>query len=401
MLVNCVAYQDGHKIADVAVNEIHDYIGRPNCFVWVALSDPEPREIDDLKDQFGLHELAVEDAKHGHQRPKVEEYGSSLFAALHIVELQEDGELHVGDLTVFVGAYYILSVRRNAQRGFTDVRARAEREADLLRHGPAYVLYALMDTVVDRYFPAIASFEEEIAEVEERIFAGESTRAQIEALYGLKRKLTILSRAVGPLLEATGKLQAGRVPPVCAGLMDYFRDVYDHLGRLDQSIDHLRDMVSTAMTVNLSLVTVQESENTKRLAAYAALAAIPTMIAGVYGMNFTHMPELESICGLPRSAGPDDGHRWVPLLSIQEGAVAVGGAGMTGRVVLETYNTRAEAETVRSFLAACGITADVVADDGGGVYPALGLSGGVRLLLDASDVLEAKELLRARPWAAE
>jgi magnesium transporter len=156
-----------------------------------------------------------------------------------------------------------------------------------------------MDNVVDRYFPVIERLAAEIEEVEERIFAGHTTRAQIEALYSLKRKLLTLDHAAQPLVEVAGKLHGGRVPPICAGLQDYFRDVYDHLLRLRQSIDNLRDTVTTGITVNLSLITIQENEVTKRLAAYAALVAVPTTIAGVYGMNFDNMPELQWRWGYP------------------------------------------------------------------------------------------------------
>jgi magnesium transporter len=211
----------------------------------------------------------------------------------------EGPDVRVGEVDIFVGERYVLSVRSRVSRGFSDVRARSEREPDLLRHGPAYVLYALMDAVVDRYFPVVDALEDEVEEVEARIFAGQTTRANIESLYDLKRKLMVLKHAAGPLTEATSKLQAGRVPPVCLGLIDYFRDVYDHLTRLNQSIDNLRDTVTTATTVNLSLITLQESEVTKQLAAYAALAAVPTMIAGVYGMNFAAMPELQWAYGYP------------------------------------------------------------------------------------------------------
>jgi magnesium transporter len=191
-------------------------------------------------------------------------------------------------------------VRRDAQHGFAEVRRRCEQEPELLRHGPAYVLYALMDTVVDRYFPVLDRITEEIECIEERIFAaGDTSRGQIEALYTLKRKLLVLDHATGPLLEVAGKLHGGRVPPICAGLHDYFRDVYDHLLRLKQSIDNLRDMVATAAALNLSLITIAESEVTKRLAAYAALVAVPTMVAGIYGMNFRNMPELDWMFGYP------------------------------------------------------------------------------------------------------
>jgi magnesium transporter len=298
VLINCVAYQNGRKLADIPVDQIHLFVNEPDCFVWVALRDPEPAELEAMQKEFGLHELAVEDARHGHQRPKIEEYGESLFVVLQIVE-PSDGDLHVGEMAIFVGKNYVLSVRSRARRGFTDVRDRCEREPELLRHGPGYVLYTLMDAVVDRYFPVLDGLETELEGIEERIFADQAVRANIEALYELKQKLMILKHAAEPVLEATSKLFGGRVPSICIGLQDYFRDVYDHLLRLNQSMDSMRDMLTTAITVNLSLITLQESETTKRLAAYAALVAVPTMIVGVYGMNFDYMPELRSPYGYP------------------------------------------------------------------------------------------------------
>jgi magnesium transporter len=302
MLVNCAAYQRGKKLADISFDEIREYRAQPDCFVWVALKDVEPGELEKLQEEFDLHELAVEDAHHGHQRPKLDEYGASLFVVLQIVE-PLGKELHAGEIAIFVGPGYVVTVRRDSVHGFADVRKRSELEPELLQHGPAYVLYALMDAVVDRYFPVLDTLGEEIDEIEEKIFSGQTTREHIEMLYGLKRKLMVLDRATGPLLEVTSKLHGGRVPPICSGLDEYFRDVYDHLLRLKQTIDSSRDMVLTAISVNLSLITMQENEITKRLAAYAALAAVPTMIAGVYGMNFDHMPELKWLYGYPFSIG--------------------------------------------------------------------------------------------------
>jgi magnesium transporter len=302
MLVNCAAYQKGRKLADIPVSEIHLFVHEPDCFVWVGLKDPEPAELDRMQKEFGLHELAVEDAQHGHQRPKIDEYGESLFVVLHVVELSGD-ELNIGEMAIFVGKNYVLSVRRGAERGFTDVRARCEREPELLRHGSGYVLYALMDAVVDRYFPVLDALETELETIESRIFTIPTTRANIEALYDLRRKITTVRHAIEPLIEATSRLFAGRVPQLVGALQDYFRDIYDHLIRLNQSIDSLRDMTTTAISVNLSLITIQENEVTKRLAACAALVAVPTMIAGVYGMNFQHMPELNWIYGYPVAVG--------------------------------------------------------------------------------------------------
>ncbi len=302
MLINCAAYQNGKKLGDIRKEEIHDYLDRSGSFVWVALKDPGAEELDEMQRQFGLHELAVEDAHHGHQRPKIEEYGDSLFAVLHMVEAKGE-ELLVGELSIFVGNNYVLSVRNRSEQGFASVRERSEREPHLLKHGSAYVFYALIDTVVDRYFPVLEAVEDELEAVEARIFDGSPGRENIESLYAIKQKLMVLKHAVGPLHEAVGRLYGGRVPAICAHTQDYFRDVGDHLLRLNQSIDSLRDMVITALSVNLSMITIGENETLKRLAAYAALVAVPTMIAGIYGMNFDHMPELKWMWGYPFSIG--------------------------------------------------------------------------------------------------
>lgn len=298
MLVNCVAYQDGRKIAEVGKGEIRAYLTRPDCFVWVALRDASEAELAEMQTEFGLHELAVEDARHGHQRPKIEEYGNSLFAVMHTVELAGD-ELNVGEIAAFVGSNYVLTVRSRTEQGFQNVRARCEREPELLKFGSGYVLYALMDAVVDRYFPVLDALETQLDAIEQQIFANRSPKANIEALYNLKQRLMALRHATAPLLEAVSRLYGGRVPQVCAGLADYFRDVSDHLVRLNQSIDSARDSGTTAISVNLAMITIGESEVTKRLAAYAALVAVPTMIAGIYGMNFAHMPELAWDYGYP------------------------------------------------------------------------------------------------------
>jgi magnesium transporter len=298
MLVNCAAYQDGRKLGDIDKRDIGKYVSRKDCFVWVALYEPDAAELEEMQQEFELHELAVEDARHGHQLPKMDEYGDELFVVLHIVQWV-DGEIHTGELDIFVGPNYVLTVRTRSDQGFAMVRARCEREPELLRHGAGYVLYTLMDAVVDRYFPVLSTLEAELEDLETRIFAEGSHREKLEALYALKQKLIVLNHAVGPLLESTGKLLGGRVPQVCAGMQEYFRDVYDHLVRINQRIDSLRDMSTTAMSVNLSLLQIHENEVTKRLASYAALIAVPTMIAGIYGMNFEHMPELRSPLGYP------------------------------------------------------------------------------------------------------
>jgi magnesium transporter len=292
MLISCVAYKGGHKVADIELDEVQQVVSQPGYLVWVALREPDAGMLDKLQQQLGLHPLAVEDARNGHQRPKIEDYGDSLFAVMHIIE--PDGvELRVGEVAVFAGRNYVVSVRSHAERGFQEVRARCEREPELLRLGSGFVLYALSDAVVDRYFPVLDRLEAELESVEERIFASNgSARANIEALYELKNRLMVVKHAVAPLLEGISNLSGARVPALCTGLREYFRDIYDHLLRLNQTIETVRDSVATAISVNLSMITLQENETMKRLAAYAALIAVPTMVAGIYGMNFEHMPEL-------------------------------------------------------------------------------------------------------------
>ena len=301
MLINCVVYRDGEKVADIQVSEIKTHLAQPNGFVWVALRDAEKDELLTMQQEFDLPDLAIEDAQNGHQRPKLEEYGNTLFCVLHIIELNKETQtLNVGEMSIFVGSNFVLSVRNKASANFVDVRSRCEKEPHLLRHGSGFVLYALMDAVVDRYFPIVEALETELELLEDRIFKRHNTsRADIEALYDLKGKLLVLQHAAAPLLDTVGKLYGGRVPQLCAGMGDYYRDVNDHLLRICKSIDGIRDMLSTAMQVNLSLIALSESEVNKKLAGYAALFAIPTMIAGVYGMNFEDIPGLKSSISFP------------------------------------------------------------------------------------------------------
>ena len=300
MLINCVAYQEGKKLSDIPVDHISDYLAMPDTFVWVALRDPSAVELAKAKEEFDLHELAVEDAQRGDQRPKVEEYGNSLFAVIQTVELVEgETDLHIGELDVFVGPNYVLSSRRNTSQGFLGVRARAEREPHLLAQGSAFVLYALMDAIVDRYFPVADMLETELETIENNIFTQGAQRANIQRLYELKARVLTLRHAVMPLMEAIGRLYGGRVPSICVDTQDYFRDVHDHLVRIATTLDTIRDTISTAIQVNLSMVAIDESEVNKRLAAWAAIFAVFTAFAGVWGMNFKFMPELEWRYGYP------------------------------------------------------------------------------------------------------
>jgi len=298
MLINCVAYQNGVKLADLKVEEISDYLERKDCFVWVALRDTTDSELETMQKEFGLHDLAVEDARHGHQRPKIEEYGDTLFMVMHIVEYDQS-ELTVGEINIFVERNFILSIRNRTKQSFLGVRERCVREPELLRLGSGFVLYALMDAVVDRYFPVIDMLESQLESIEERLFDKNAALANIEQLYELKRKVGMLKHAVLPLMEATGKLHGGRVPPVCATTQEYFRDVYDHLVRINSTIDAIRDTITTAILVSQSTVSIEQNEINKRLAAWAGIFAVATAFAGIWGMNFRNMPELSLEYGYP------------------------------------------------------------------------------------------------------
>jgi magnesium transporter len=298
MLVNCVAYQKGQKHSDIPIEKISDFLLKPDCFVWVAIKDPSDQELFIMQKEFNLHELAVEDARKGHERPKLEEYEDSLFGVFHLMELQE-GKLHVGEVDVFIGKNYILTVRHRSKQDFLGVRVRCEKEPKLLQLGSSFVLYALIDNIVDRYFPVIDALSVELEKIEENIFKQGSARENIEKLYQLKGKIMTMKHAVDPMLESVGHLHGSRVHSIFADSKHYFRDVDDHLNRINAMLNSIRETIHTAIQVNLSMVSIDESEVTKRLAAWAAIFGADTLLAGIWGMNFKHMPEIDWKFGYP------------------------------------------------------------------------------------------------------
>jgi len=298
MLINCVVYKDGQKLADIEIADISDWVSMPGCFIWVAMRDASIAELQQMQEEFDLHPFAIEDAARGHQRPKVEEHGETVFIVMQLLEMHE-GHVQVGEVAVFVGRNFVLSVRSGSKQHFLGVRERCEREPELLKQGSGFVSYALMDAVVDSYFPLVDALEADLENVEAQIFERGAARWNIERLYALKHRTSTLRHAVVPLLEVVGKLHGGRVPSVCLASQEYFRDVHDHLARINGAIDTVRDTITTAIQVNLSLVTIEESEVTKRLAAWAAIFAVSTALAGIWGMNFDVIPELKWQYGYP------------------------------------------------------------------------------------------------------
>lgn len=290
-VVNCVRYgRDGSR-RDLSLDEISDVLAVDDgSFVWVGLYEPEESLLDKLQEEFGLHDLAVEDAHHAHQRPKIEAYGNSLFIAVHTAQAL-DGQVAFGETHIFVGQRFLVTVRHGTSLSYSSVRARCEREPELLALGPSYGLYAVLDFIVDNYLPIVDAFRARLDELEKDIFAEQFSRDTVRRLYELKRQLTTLRLAVAPMQDITGQLTRVHTGLVGEEMRLYFRDVYDHTLRVNDATDTLREMLTAAMSVNLALVTVAQGEVVKRLAGWAGLLAAPTLVASWYGMNFPHMPE--------------------------------------------------------------------------------------------------------------
>ena len=303
-VVNCCAYAHGVKVGDIALDDISEVLKQPDRFVWVGLHEPNDQLLKKMQEEFGLHELAVEDALRAHQRPKLEHYGDSVFVVMRTAEVAPNGhDVVFGETHLFVGPRYLLSVRHTSSHAHTDVRTRCEANPVLLGQGSAFAMYALMDFVVDQYFPVIDLLEGDMEQLEEEIFSAKFDRSVTEQIYILKRRMIEVKRAILPLVDVCNQLLRFDQALIPEPTRPYFRDVYDHVVRLNEMTDTLRDLLSAALEANLAMVSVAQSEISKRLASYGAIIAVPTMIAGVYGMNFEHMPELKETWGYPAVLG--------------------------------------------------------------------------------------------------
>jgi magnesium transporter len=299
-IINCAAYSAGQRIADLPICDIQKTLEYGDRFVWIGLNEPREEVLREVQKEFGLHDLAIEDALTAHQRPKLEMYDGSLFVVLRTAQLLPGGfGLEFGETHVFVGERYLVSVRHGSLKSHVGLRARCEAAPHLLTKGPGFVLYALMDFIVDQYFPIVEVLEQQLEELEDEIFSERFDRATTGRIYRLKRDLLSLKRAVSPLVDVCNRLMRFDLSMIPEDTRPYFRDVYDHVVRINELIDNLRELLTTALEANLSLISVAQTEHTKRLAAWAAIIAIPTMIAGVYGMNFDYMPELHWKLGYP------------------------------------------------------------------------------------------------------
>jgi len=291
-IIKCAAYQNGISIGDVSIEDISEVLKRENTFVWLGLYEADGELLAKIQQEFGLHELAIEDALTAHQRPKLEEYGESLFMVLHTVHLAEE-QVEFGETHIFMGPRFLVTVRHGASRSHSKVRERCEAMPQQLAKGPGFVLYSIMDFIVDNYVPVIDGLQQRFDVLELAIFESRPSRQTIEGLYELKRELLQLEGVINPVIDICNELMRFHSGVVPKDVGVYFRDIADHIKRIDQAIRGMREMLLAAMQVHLTFETVRQNEVVKRLAGWGAILAIPTMVFSWYGMNFRHMPELE------------------------------------------------------------------------------------------------------------
>jgi magnesium transporter len=299
-VVNCAAYADGRKLASIPIADISEYLKNPTGFVWIGLYEPSAEMLKEIQEEFGLHDLAIEDAHRAHQRPKIETYGDTLFIVVRTAQQNSETRLiDFGETHFFVGRNFIVSIRHGSSRPYSEVRSRCESAPQLLRKGPGFALYAVMDSVVDAYFPIIDALEGELEILEERIFSEKPSRQTTKQIYDLKRQLVDVKRAISPLIEICTRLMRFDLELIPEDTRPYFRDIYDHVIRINEMVDTSREILATALEANFSLTSISQNEIQKRFAGWAAILAVPTMVAGIYGMNFKFMPELDWQYGYP------------------------------------------------------------------------------------------------------
>jgi magnesium transporter len=305
VIVDCALYR--HGIREVAPDNLADALAdarsQGDGFIWIGLHEPTHEELSRVAEEFKLHSLAVEDAVKAHQRPKVEEYDDSLFVVLKTVRYDEDAQqIELGDVMLFIGDSFVVTVRHGKGRALADVRRRLEARHELLDCGPSAVMYAVVDRIVDDYTEIALEVEDDIEEVEERIFSPARSN-DAGRIYNLKREVIEFRRAVLPLVEPMAKLSDGSVAHIHEKLRPFFRDVADHAVRVSEQVESFDDLLTSVLNANLAQVGVQQNEDMRRISAWVAIAAVPTMIAGIYGMNFEHMPELGWRFGYPAVVG--------------------------------------------------------------------------------------------------
>jgi magnesium transporter len=294
VIVDSAVYEEGKRREGPA-----DGRPGPGGFVWVGLYEPTEEEFDKLTREFDLHPLAVEDAIHAHQRPKIEVYDDMLFLVLKTARYVDPDEVvEIGELLVFAGPDYLITVRHGEASELQEARRALERDQERMTCGPSAALHAILDKVVDDYTPALDGLNNDIDEVEQELFSGKRVNPG-ERIYRLQREVLEFRRAVAPLVEPVDRLARGQYEHVHQDVRDYFRDVSDHLIRARDQLDNMRDLLAGSLQANLAQVAVRQNEDMRRISAWVAIIAVPTMLAGIYGMNFDHMPELRWELGYP------------------------------------------------------------------------------------------------------
>ncbi len=292
MVMRCVAYQKGVGIGDVTIEDISEVLLEDDTFVWLGLREANATILRQIQQEFGLHDLAIEDACAAHQRPKIEEYGDSVFMVLHTAQLAEN-DVEFGETHIFMGPRFLVTVRHGASHSLSRVRERCQAMPQQLAKGPGFALYSIMDFIVDNYMPVIAGLQARFDVLEAAIFQYRPSRQTMEDLYELKRELLLLEGAINPVIDICNELMRFHNGLIHKDVRVYFRDISDHIKRVDQAIHGMREMLIAAMQVHLTFETVRQNEVVKRLAGWGAILAIPTMVFSLYGMNFKYMPELD------------------------------------------------------------------------------------------------------------
>ncbi len=297
-VVNCAVYENGRRLRNLDIDNPAEMRIAPHRVIWIGLNEPGQGVLHKLQGYFGLHDLAVEDAYKAHQRPKLEIYGDTLFVVMKTAQLT-DGQLQMGETSFFIGRGYVISVRHGASTSYADVRARCENAPDRLKKGEDFILYALMDFIVDQYFPIIEYLEDAIEAVEARVFAGDDLREILEEIAELRRELLEMRHAVTPIPDICQRLVRFDIAMIDANTHPYFRDVFDHGQILLDRIETLRETLKAVVESKMLMASIRQNDVMRRLAAWAAMLAVPTSIAGIYGMNFQAMPELSWRYGYP------------------------------------------------------------------------------------------------------
>jgi len=300
-IVDCAVYDGGvRRDGEVPLNRAYDACRADNSsWAWIGLHEPSMEEFDSVRREFELHPLAVEDAVHAHQRPKLEEYGETLFVVLKTAHYHEEEEtVEFGEILLFLGSGFLVSVRHGQAAELHDARVQMEHQPERLRCGPSAALHAIVDRVVDEYEPVLAGIEDDIEEVEQEVFSPVRTNSA-QRIYKLKREVIEMHRATAPLIDPLQRLAEGQYEIVAPEMHEYFRDVYDHALRADETVNGFKESLTSALNANLTQVSVTQNDDMRKISAWAAILVAPTIVTGIYGMNFRHMPELSWPVGYP------------------------------------------------------------------------------------------------------